>query len=307
MPNAHEHNRRIGRGVNIFGYDPAWRDPTQRRMQPHHFSMIREAGFHSVRLPIHPFRAMDKNHVIPESHFSVVEWVIENAIQNGLVLLLDFHEFGAVGRDPEAGLPRFIAFWEQFASRYAGLPDRVFFELMNEPNGKLTPDLWNTWITQAHPIIRGTNPERTLVIGPGVYNTIQQLPNLELPQDDRNIIVTIHYYNPMKVTHQGAGFGGNHPAGVDWGTEEDIQAMVDHLDEAQAWSEANDRPLFLGEFGVFDAAAMETRVRWTSTLAREAEKRGISWAYWQFDKDFILYDIEADHWIEPLRDALVPR
>ncbi len=51
---------------------------------------------------------------------------------------------------------------------------------------------------------------------------------------------------------------------------------------------------------------MPSRVRYVGFVAREAEKRGWSWAYWQFDSDFILYDIPAGKWIEPIRDPLIP-
>ena len=51
---------------------------------------------------------------------------------------------------------------------------------------------------------------------------------------------------------------------------------------------------------------MESRARYTASVARAAEARGWSWAYWQFDSDFILYDIPRDKWVEPIRDALVP-
>jgi endoglucanase len=51
---------------------------------------------------------------------------------------------------------------------------------------------------------------------------------------------------------------------------------------------------------------MESRARYLSSVARAAEQRGWSWAYWQFDSDFILYDISRDAWIEPIRRALIP-
>ena len=40
-------------------------------------------------------------------------------------------------------------------------------------------------------------------------------------------------------------------------------------------------------------------------VARQAEKLGFSWAYWQFDSDFVLYNIAGDSWNEPIRQALV--
>lgn len=52
---------------------------------------------------------------------------------------------------------------------------------------------------------------------------------------------------------------------------------------------------------------MPSRIRHVGFVAREAKARGWSWAYWQFESDFILYDIPVGHWIEPIRDALIPR
>ena len=60
---------------------------------------------------------------------------------------------------------------------------------------------------------------------------------------------------------------------------------------AQQWSHENDRPIFLGEFGAYDKAPMDSRVRYTSAVARAAESLHWSWACWQFDSDFILYDL----------------
>ena len=50
---------------------------------------------------------------------------------------------------------------------------------------------------------------------------------------------------------------------------------------------------------------MTSRVAYTAAAAREAEARGWAWAYWQFDSDFIAYDIKKDAWIEPIHGALV--
>ncbi|TCP72457.1 hypothetical protein [Sphingomonas sp. PP-CE-1G-424] len=38
---------------------------------------------------------------------------------------------------------------------------------------------------------------------------------------------------------------------------------------------------------------------------KAAEAHGFPWAYWQFDSDFIVYDIDHDRWVEPIRQALV--
>jgi len=51
---------------------------------------------------------------------------------------------------------------------------------------------------------------------------------------------------------------------------------------------------------------MESRTRYLGSVARAAEQHGWSWAYWQFDGDFILYDMARDGWVEPILAALIP-
>jgi len=98
--------------------------------------------------------------------------------------------------------------------------------------------------------------------------------------------------------------------GQGWGRveryAEEKQAIENDFKRAQAWSKKHGMPIFLGEFGVYDKADMDSRVRYLSFIARLAEKMGWSWAYWQFDSDFILYDIPSNKWVEPVLKALIP-
>jgi endoglucanase len=50
---------------------------------------------------------------------------------------------------------------------------------------------------------------------------------------------------------------------------------------------------------------MASRARYTSFMAREAERLGWSWSYWQFDSDFVVYDIDGDCWVTPILEALI--
>jgi endoglucanase len=52
---------------------------------------------------------------------------------------------------------------------------------------------------------------------------------------------------------------------------------------------------------------MDSRVRYTSFVARTAESLGWAWTYWQFDSDFIVWDMAKDRWVEPIWKALVPQ
>jgi endoglucanase len=304
-------NQKLGRGVNIIGYDPLWRSRDQARFKVGYFQMLKDAGFSNVRINLHPFRRMEPGNdfALPASWWETLDWALSNALQSGLMVILDLHEFGAMGTDPETNKPKFLAFWRQVSERLRDAPDNVLFEILNEPSRKLTAEMWNQYLGEALAIIRKTNPVRTVIIGPAGYNSIGQLSELKLPEKDRNIIVTVHYYSPMDFTHQGASWAGRKDKlNVEWkGTDEEKAAVEKDFAKAQTWAKEHNRPIFLGEFGVYDKAPMESRVRYLAFLVGTMEKLGWSWAYWQFDSDFILYDVKNDKWVEPVRDALTGR
>jgi len=307
---AFEQNRRLGRGVNIIGYDPIWRSREQGRFKERHFHAIREAGFNAVRVNLHPFRHMDRENgwKLRPAWLETLDWVLKNAGQENLMVILDFHEFNAIGDDPEGNKERFLAFWKQLSEHCKNAPDSVLFEILNEPCKKLTPALWNAWLVEALGIIRASNPTRTVVIGPAFWNSVDHLDELVLPPDDHNLIVTVHYYKPMSFTHQGAAWTGQaDKTGIDWqGTADEMAAIERDFDKVAAWAKKHNRPIFLGEFGAYDKAPMESRVRYLNAVTRAAEKRAWSWAYWQFDSDFILWDMKRDGWVEPILNALIP-
>ena len=307
--NASVLNERLGRGVNILGDDPVWVSPGEGRFRTHHFALIKQAGFDSVRINLHPFRdtQLDSEGRLPESWFQTLDWAVAGALDNHLLVVLDLHEYEVMGRDPTGNRQRFMSVWGQIAERYRAAPNEVLFELLNEPNRKLTPTLWNSYLREALAVIRASNPDRTVIVGPSRSNSIRGLAELNLPTGDRSIIVAIHYYEPFAFTHQGAPWVGREDqVGVRWvGSPAQEEAIRRDFDVASSWATERDRPLYLGEFGAYDAGDMADRVRWTSFVAREAERRGWSWSYWQFDSDFVAYDIPGLQWVEPIRDALL--
>src|SRR5512136_808798 len=88
---AFEQNRKLGRGVNILGYDPIWRSRDQGRFQARHFRLLKEAGFNSVRINLQPFRRMNpaNDYALGESWFEVLNWVVRETQAQGLRVILD--------------------------------------------------------------------------------------------------------------------------------------------------------------------------------------------------------------------------
>ncbi len=303
-------NQQLGRGVNIIGYDPIWKSFDQAHFQAKHFAALHEAGFQNVRINIHPFRYMqaDKQWALPESWWKTLDWAVHEASAQKLMVILDFHEFQKMGEDAAGHKAQFLAFWKQLSAHCAHAPDNVLFEILNEPNKKMTPALWNSYLAEALSIIREQNPTRPVIVGPAFWNSVDHLNELVLPENDRHLIVTVHYYIPMSFTHQGASWAGQQDKhDIAWpAAEKDRATLNANFDKVAAWAKAHQRPIYLGEFGAYDKAPMDSRIRYTDAVARAAEARGWSWGYWQFDGDFILWDMKRDAFVEPILHALIP-
>lgn len=304
--------RALGRGVNMGNALEAPREGEWGvYLQKHYFEAIKQAGFHSVRIPIswNAHAAEIAPYEIDPSFFERVDAVIGWALGSNLLVIVDFHNYPLLMSDPQGQTERYLAIWKQVAERYKDYPDSVLFELLNEPNGKLDSAAWNALAARALTLVRQSNPSRNVVIGGPIWNSYDNIKNLELPEADRHIIATFHYYNPFPFTHQGAEWaeGMDKYLGTTWLASDAEKAAVSaEFEQVSAWSAAHNRPVLLGEFGAYSKADMDSRARWTSFVAREAERRGFAWAYWEFCAGFGVYDPAARAWREPLLKALIP-
>lgn len=211
----------LDRGINLAGdfeVTPrrSWGTPIEERF----FPLVAARGFDHVRIPIRwsAHTGPAPEHRIDEGFFLEVDRLVDLAADNDLGIVLDVHFFEELDDDPLAERSHFLAIWEQIADRYQDSPSSVVFELLNEPVGVFDdqPELWNRLAADAVALIRQTNPDRTLIIGPVSWNHASRLPDLELPADP-NIVATIHTYDPFEFTHQGAVFVDPQPAtGVRW-------------------------------------------------------------------------------------------
>ena len=305
---AFEQAHTMGRGMNVLGYDLVWTDPAKARFKARHFKAIKDGGFQTVRLNLQAFAHMDAANRLDPAWVATLDRLAGVALGQGLTVILDEHDFNACGQDLATCEPRLTAFWRQIAAHYANAPGKLVFEILNEPNGQLDDEAWNRLLAIELAQIRSTNRTRTVIVGPASWNSPQHLEALRLPPGDHHLIVTVHYYAPMEFTHQGAPWTPQfaHLSGVTWGTQEDLQKLDQDFSRVDHWAAAHERPILLGEFGAYEKGDMGSRVRYISAVARAAERRGWAWAYWQFDSDFIAWDMKRDAWIEPIRQALIP-
>jgi endoglucanase len=296
------------RGMNVLGADPIWDDPAKGRFKPRYFTALREAGFDTVRLVTSPFAHMDAEDRIAPAWLATLDQMVASALANDLTPIIDLHDTRECESDLPACERKVLAFWRQVAPRYQHAPVSVLFEILNEPHAVLTAPAWNTLLHQALALIRQSNPTRNVIVGPAGWSSVEQLPTLELPAEDRHIIVTVHYYSPMTFTHQGAPWVKETKdlSGVTYGTPADWRKVMADFDMVKNWSDRHHRPIFLGEFGAYEKGDLVSRMHYDNYVARAAELHGFPWAYWQFDSDFIVYDVDHDRWVKPILLALIP-
>jgi endoglucanase len=310
-PDPYNQNKHLGKGINLGN---ALEAPNEGEwgvtLKGEYFKIIKDAGFDSVRIPIRwSSHALEQPpYTIDPNFFKRIDWAVKNALQQNLYVMVNMHHYMELMNEPNTHSERFVALWKQIAEHYKNYPDSVLFEPLNEPHNALTAKLWNGILSKTIDVIRRSNPYRTIVVNPANYAT--DIDNLQLPESDRNIIVSCHYYLPIKFTHQGAEWSaeGKDSLGITWkATAQEQKAINDDFDKGADWGKKNNRPMNLGEFGAYYKADKSDRIRWTSFIADSAVKRGFSYIYWELCSGFGIYDSQKNQWDSDLLNAVIPR
>ena len=215
--------------------------------------------------------------------------------------------------------------------------------MLNEPKDQATTVVLNPIYAEAIKEIRQTNPRRAIFVGPGKWNQAGELPNLRLPDNDQNLIVTVHCYEPFNFTHQGATwtssdvkslkgivFPGPPPAPfvadpaakLGRGTLDWLQryntlptdknpcsplAFRRPLQEAKKWSDHYGRPMHVGEFGCYIGADPASRARFYAEFRQALDEFGLGWAMWDWKAGFRYWDDGSGQPAPGMRKAMFPK
>jgi endoglucanase len=308
-----ERHKRLGRGLNMGN---ALEGPTEGAwgfvIQDEDFPRIKAAGFSSVRIPTKwsAHAAKEAPYAIDPAFMARVDHVVKTALAAGLQVVLNVHHYDELDQEPARHRERYAALWKQVAAHFADFPDALQFELYNEPNTNHSAAEWNLNLAAALKEVRVRNPHRTVQVGGVEWNQVYTLKDLRLPKEDRNLIVHIHYYAPFHFTHKNAPWIKGSSGWTDhasWeGTEAQKAAVRKDFAVARDWAKAEGRPVFLGEFGAARTNPDNaSRLRWTRFIRDAAEEHGFTWAYWEYQAYFGVWDPKAKEWRKDLLEALV--
>ncbi|MCR4765824.1 MAG: cellulase family glycosylhydrolase [Bacteroidaceae bacterium] len=316
---AFERNQRLGAGICLNGVvdGNSFRGTIpDMPLTDAEVKAIADAGFKSVRLC-----ATWTRHCMPNSPYTIdpaflkkVDDIVERCLANHLAVSIDVHYYPYINMDDEdkfisyeENFNRLSVLWEQIATYFKDKPnDMVFFDLLNEPNMRMGADKWNETFNTLIKQVRKTNPDRTLIISTPNLGQHWSINQLELPADDWNLIVQVHYYLPHTFTHQGLSYAhAEGTEGTKWlGTEAERKPIEADLDYCYKWSQRNGRPIYVGEYGVIDDAEPASRARYMGYMKHEMEKRGFSSHIWGFREAFGFFNPKTHTFDEHILNAL---
>ena len=311
-------------------------------LSENHFKLAKKAGFDHVRLPVRFNAHADTKapYTIDETFFKRVDWAIEQAKSQGLAVIVDIHHYEEMENDPDTETPRFYGLWEQIAKRYAGQPESVIFELLNEPCKNLNPVKLNVLHKKGIEIVRKTNPTRIIMVDSYFWANTNYLRTLELPNDP-NIVAQFHMYQPILFTHQGAPWMGPEygttgiifpgpPAKPVQPTQDAMQmswvrdwlksyntaptaanpsgpkTIKDEFDRVSTYAQNSGKRVYLGEFGAINSADMASRANYLKAVREESERRNIAWCVWDDGGGFQMLKPAENTWVPELKQALIP-
>jgi aryl-phospho-beta-D-glucosidase BglC (GH1 family) len=295
---------------------------TDRYTDAQDIALMAKLGFDNVRLSIDPtpLEARPQGSDGLNAEFVArLDRAVDAMLANGLAVTIDLHPeepFKQQLRTGNEGVDRATMLWRKLAGHFAARdPEKVFFEIMNEPEVS-DPYRWAGIQARLAAAIREVAPRHTIIATGPNYSDIQDLLT-QHPLADGNVIYNFHFYDPHEFTHQGAGWGSpwwSYTHGIPYpATEASMPELLkqvpdpanrfalenywlDHwdshhirllMDEAAAWGHANNVPLICNEFGVYrEHADEQSRMNWIRDVRTALEQDGIGWAMWDYRGGF---------------------
>ena len=272
-----------------------------------YYETIRAAGFDHVRITANPAYYMlsdAPDYTVDNEYMRLVDLAVNNAIDSGLIAVLDFFHgwAGYLIRDFDANSTAFYKIWQQVAERYRDYPDTLMFELINEPNTITTGKL-NELQMKTVEIIRETNPTRVIALAANENNGVWQMWNTEFPANDKNCIISLHIYDDMSFTHQGATWGGGGSKTQVRLTEATKKNVTSTLEKCKNYTERTGRKIWISEWGTYLGIADKGDVSdYTNHFTKECKRLGLAHCYWEFYQGFGMYDLKAGKWKDFILD-----
>jgi endoglucanase len=320
----------LDKGINIGGwlalgksYDPS---NVQTFITERDIQQIKNLGFDHIRLPVNPIYLLDESNPskLKTEYLGYLDRALDMIMSQGLAVVVDLHggtPFKSRLAKDDGFVDTVAQFWQSLAQHLSPRnPDRVFLEVLNEPNfqdllGSKSAGItrWASVEQKLVAAIRQGAPTHTIIATSSDLDSITGLKQGQI-LSDRNVIYAFHFYDPILFTHQGAkwipGFDdfSNVPYPFDSRTSRQAQVaspqagdkLTNYYSEQwnvgkleaeiasiATWAKSNGVTVIANEFGVYktDASASDRAV-WLHDVRSLLEKYDIGWTMWDYAGGF---------------------
>lgn len=295
----HEAVAQMKRGINMGNtLEPEYEGQWARKAEEYYFEMYAEAGFDVVRVPVrwNMHTASTTPFKIDETWMNRVEEVVDWGLSRGMFIVINAHHDNWIKNDYANPVyrARFDSIWSQIAVRFKDKSEKLIFEILNEPHG-LTEVQNNELHARILSIIRRTNPTRNVIIQGNVWGGADELIAMAIPDDDY-LIGSFHTYDPWPFGLEGTGT---------FGSPSQIQALDNKFARVKDWSNQNNIPVFLGEFGCNRSAPYNSLMKHYRTYVNLSLTYGFTFCAWDNGgTEFRILKRDLRSWDE-VKDVLI--
>ena len=240
-----------------------------------------------------------------EDAFTLMKNCLDWCQKAGLRVIIDLHilrshhfneEVKPLWTDP-AEQDQFIALWKDLSDFLKDRPlGMVAYEPMNEPVAD-DPEEWNVLLARVVTAIRQWEPQRVIVIGSNRWQSAATFDDLKVPANDKNIMLSYHFYEPFFLTHYQASwtdlkdFTGevNYPGQIVLNSNlpEHLRVynrdtLVKMMEKPLRAARTLNLPLYCGEFGIFRDFFPEAKLAWYKDMTSIFEEYGVAYANWNY-------------------------
>ena len=289
------------------------------------FDSIAAMGFDFIRLAVDEEQLYDEAMNRDSSTFALMHNAINWALGNCMNVVVDLHIVRSHHFNNENGHPntlfqdpkeqeKIVNIWKDLQKDLNQYPnDRLAYELMNEPVAP-TCEAWNQLVEKMVNGIRETEKERTIIFGSNRWQIPQTFDSLRVPENDKYIMLSYHFYEPSLVTHHQAPwtdyafYAGkvNYPGiqvtdslALDSLTQEqkdkiasmngeyNKEIMYEHMKLAIDKADSLGLQLYCGEFGAYPFFVdKDVRLRWYQDICDIFHTYNIANCHWCYKGDF---------------------
>lgn len=180
--------------------------------------LIDSLRFDHIRLPIDEKEMWDEQGKPIAESFTYLKQALDWCMEYQIRVIVDLHiirsfYFNAVNEGHQNTLfsdkneqEKFFSLWKTLSDSLKRFPESmVAYELLNEAVAE-NPDDWNKLVEGGVKTIRSREPERVIIIGSNLWQITRTFPDLKVPANDKNIILSFHNYDPLLFTHYKANW-----------------------------------------------------------------------------------------------------